>query len=95
MSDMKCPFCGKELDTGNYYVHCHNLHCNITVDMEGTEEMWEALIRAHNALNKAKDVLTHADWFFDGDYIVYAKDMHNEIKNTIREITEPKETTNA
>lgn len=44
MSDMKCPFCQQKLDTGNYYVHCHNPHCNTTVDMEGTEELWQALI---------------------------------------------------
>lgn len=53
MSDMKCPFCQQELDTGNYYVHCHNPHCNITVEMEGTEEMWLALIRTHKALELA------------------------------------------
>lgn len=53
-NDMKCPFCQQELDTGNYFVHCHNPHCNITVEMEGTEEMWEALIRTRKALDKAK-----------------------------------------
>lgn len=57
MSDMKCPFCQQELDTGNYYVHCHDPHCNITVGMEGTEEMWEALIRTRKALEVAKNAL--------------------------------------
>ena len=54
---MKCPFCQQDLETGNYYVHCHNPHCDITVDMEGTEEMWEALIRAHKALDVALNCL--------------------------------------
>ena len=54
MSNMKCPFCQQELDTGGYYVHCHNQHCNTTVEMEGTEEMWVALIRTRKALDKAK-----------------------------------------
>jgi hypothetical protein len=57
MSDMKCPFCHQDLETGNYYVHCHNPHWDITVDMEGTEEMWEALICAHKALDVALNCL--------------------------------------
>jgi hypothetical protein len=87
MSDIKCPFCHQDLETGNYYVHCHNPPCNITVDMEGTEEMWEALIRAYKALDVAKSTIIHADWFFDGDYNVDAKTMHNEIKCAIKGIT--------
>lgn len=50
---LKCPFCQQELETGNYYVHCHNPHCNPTVEMEGTEEMWLALIRTRKALEIA------------------------------------------
>ena len=38
------------------------------------------------ALNVAVDVLRHADWFFDGDYNVSTKDMHNEIRFTIKAI---------
>ena len=53
MSKLICPFCQQELDTGGYYVHCHNPHCNTTVEMEGTEEMWVALIRTRKALDKA------------------------------------------
>ena len=58
MSDMKCPFCQQELDTSNYYTRCHNPHCNITTEMEGTEEMWDALVRTRKALDIAVDVLT-------------------------------------
>jgi len=57
MSNMKCPFCQQELETGNYYVHCHNPHCNITVDMDGTEELREALIRTRKALYLAFEML--------------------------------------
>lgn len=57
MSEMKCPFCQQKLDAGNYYVHCHNPHCNTTVEMEGTEEMWTALIRTRKALVVAVDAL--------------------------------------
>lgn len=54
MSDMKCPFCQQELDTGNYFVHCHNPHCNTTVEMEGTEEMWQELIRTRKELEQSE-----------------------------------------
>ena len=62
MSNMKCPFCQQELDTSNYYTRCHNPHCNITTEMEGTEEMWVALVRTRKALEIAVDALKGIDW---------------------------------
>lgn len=53
MTELKCPFCGQELDTENYYIHCHNRHCDKTVYMEGNEELWQALIDANNKLDIA------------------------------------------
>ena len=38
-------------------------------------------------LEIAVDALSHTDWFFDGDYNVYTKDMHNEIKQALKQIT--------
>lgn len=58
MSDMKCPFCQQELDTSKYYVRCHNPRCNTTTEMEGTEEMWDALALTYKALRIAVDMLT-------------------------------------
>lgn len=55
-----CPFCKEELDTENYYVRCRNPHCNETTEMEGTEEMWQALIRRTNQLNIAITDIHHA-----------------------------------
>ena len=54
MSDMKCPFCGQELDTSNYYIRCHNPHCNTTVEMEGTEELWQERVRTRKALEQSE-----------------------------------------
>ena len=54
---LHCPFCGAELDTSNYYTRCRNPHCDITTEMEGTEEMWDALVRTRKALDVAVDAL--------------------------------------
>lgn len=56
-SKLKCPFCQQELDTSNYYTRCHNPHCNITTEMEGTEEMWDALVQTRKALELATKAL--------------------------------------
>lgn len=45
------------------------------------------LERTRKALDVAKDTIIHADWFFDGDYNVDTKTMHNEIKCAIKGIT--------
>lgn len=59
-SKLKCPFCGENLDAENYYVRCRNPHCNETAEMEGTEEIWQALIRRTNQLNIAITDIHHA-----------------------------------
>ncbi len=59
MSELKCPFCQQGLDTSKYYVRCHNPHCNTTIEMEGTEEMWDALALTHKALRIAVDTLKY------------------------------------
>ena len=56
-SKLKCPFCKEELDTENYYVRCRNPHCNTTTEMEGTEEIWQALIQAKQDLEIARQAL--------------------------------------
>ena len=52
-----------------------------------SEDLWQELIRTRKALDVAKDTIRHADWFFDGDYNIDAKTMHNEIKYAIKAIT--------
>ena len=79
---MKCPFCQRELrKIHTTYVICDN--CRIT----GEDKLWQELIRTRKALDIAKDTIRHAGWFFDGDYNVDAKTMHNEIKCAIKAIT--------
>jgi hypothetical protein len=99
MSDMKCPFCQQELDTGRYYVHCHNPECDITVEMEGTEEMWEALIRTRKALDVAVDALKEyanednwgigfTPWSEDGTRdALYTEDGYKKAKQALEQIT--------
>ena len=80
---MKCPFCHQDLETGNYYVHCHNPHCDITVDMEGTEEMWEALIRAYKALDDAKKCLMKIGYLNMSDHGLGSETMMTDWCKTV------------
>lgn len=54
MSDMKCPFCGHELTVYEYsaFTNVGFLPCE-KCRIEGTKEMWEALIRTRKALDVA------------------------------------------
>lgn len=60
MSDLKCPFCQQELGTENYYVHCRNPHCNTTVEMSGTEELWQELINERQHATDCQDLFIAA-----------------------------------
>ena len=96
MSDMKCPFCNRNLHKGEDGIYSHldyMTECKGRL-FDGSKAIWQELIRTRKALDIAKDTITHADWFFDGDYNIYHKDMHNEIKYAIKAITalEQKET---
>ena len=61
MSDMKCPFCQQELQEtfgiikqfwcSNYYNHTH------PINLQGTKELWQELIRTRKALDVAVDAL--------------------------------------
>lgn len=89
MSDMKCPFCQQELDTGNYFVHCHNPHCDITEEMEGTEEMWEALIRTRKALDVAVDAIKNATEYLGNQeplVDVMAMNLHTDLSKALEQI---------
>ena len=81
-----CPFCQQELrcdNTWNEVYMCRNPKCKHLLGY-GTKELWQALIDTKNKLDMTADVLRHADWFFDGDYNVSAKDMHNEVRFAIK-----------
>ena len=83
MSNMKCPFCQRGLN----YLAEDIYYCPNHQKYMGSKELWQELIRTRKALDVAKDTIRHADWFFDGDYNVDAKTMHNEIKYAIKAIT--------
>lgn len=92
MIDIKCPFCQQELREIYCYnvvmgYLCPNPDCKKAEKLKGNAEFWQELIRTRKALDVAKDTIRHADWFFDGDYNVDAKTMHNEIKYAIKAIT--------
>jgi len=86
MSNRKCPFCNGELVGTIGHPICRNQNC-VMCDDPMPQDLLEELIRTRKALDVAKDTIRHADWFFDGDYNVDAKTMHNEIKYAIKAIT--------
>ena len=52
------------------------------------QRLQDELDHTKKQLEIANYTLRHADWFFDGDYNVYAKDMHKEIKYAIKAISD-------
>ena len=55
MSDMKCPFCGKEIIKLNEVMY--GCVCDDTLDKYGTKELWQELITTRKALDAAKDAV--------------------------------------
>jgi len=100
MDKLKCPFCGDEMKLTSLYMDGNHRYshkyvgaliggkdrCPLdgeTLPLRALQEM----DRTRKALDVAKDTIRHTDWFFDGDYNVDAKTMHNEIKYAIKAIT--------
>ena len=55
MSDMKCPFCGKEIIKLNEVMY--GCVCDDTLDKYGTKELWQELITTRKALDVANAVI--------------------------------------
>ena len=87
--ELVCPFCNKKLEpigtSGQF--QCGTWGCDASFNFIATRDVWEYIERTRKALEIAKDTIRHTDWFFDGDYNVDAKTMHNEIKCAIKGIT--------
>lgn len=75
-SKLKCPFCQQELDTSKYYIRCHNPRCDTTAEMEGTEELWQELIRTRKALEIAVDALKSAHNYYE--YCIQSEDISRD-----------------
>ena len=57
MSDMKCPFCQQELQQtydGKQFWCSNYKNSTHPINMLGTKELWQELIRTRKALDKAK-----------------------------------------
>ena len=105
MSDMKCPYCGEKLQQtysfnpkqfwcSNYYDHKH------PINLQGTKELWQELIRTRKALDVAVDALKSAHDYYEyciqrdkdygGDDINWdctAMNMDNDISDALEQIT--------
>ena len=56
MSDMRCPFCGKQMyhPVGKPTWSCQNWDCLKSEGMIGNHVLWQELIRTCKVLDKAK-----------------------------------------
>ena len=61
MSDIKCPFCGRELGRKNINdIMCSNEKCvSWKGNFYGSEDLWQELIRTRKALAVSNEKLRH------------------------------------
>lgn len=83
----RCKKCGREYELFDGYGEYAKRWRKVEYWSPELHKLEQELIRTRKALDVAKDTIRHADWFFDGDYNVDAKTMHNEIKYAIKAIT--------
>lgn len=100
MSNMKCPFCGDEMKLTSLYMDGNHRYSHKYIGglnggkyrcpFDGETLPLRALQEIHHMhkmFEVAKNTMIHTDWFFDGDYNVDAKTMHNEIRCALKGIT--------
>ena len=83
MSELKCPFCGQELDTSNpQCVQCKNDYCHPSFLKYGSKELWQALIDtkkeldvAVSQLKKTRDYIEDCRYQETNCFLVDSKDM--------------------
>lgn len=83
MSDMKCPFCGKELQEDVGYDGDYSCP-NCTEPYFGSPELWQELIRTRKALDVAIRRLDQMTWGCDSTDAEY-------LLKEIKEITAPEQ----
>ena len=82
MTELKCPFCGEELDISNpQCVECKNDYCYPSV--YGSKELWQALIATKKKLDIAvetiRDVKNDPDTSQETtDYLAYRLEQINK-----------------
>ena len=86
MSDMKCPFCGEDLQEfggGDFPLlhYCDNINCNLYHIM-GQYTLWQELIRTRKALELATDTLC---WYDNNCDYVEARNTLDEIKTALEQ----------
>ena len=86
MSDMKCPFCNKQLQptlrqSDEYW--CENYDCPETsIKWVGSQKLWQELIRTRKALELATDTLC---WYDNNCDYVEARNTLDEIKTALEQ----------
>lgn len=74
MTELKCPFCGEELDISNpQCVECKNDYCYPT-SAYGSKDLWQALIDTKKKLDEAIDLLKMLYGDYNLDWAVVDSD---------------------
>lgn len=85
MSDMKCPFCGKQMyhPVGKATWSCQNWDCLKSEGMIGNHVLWQELIDTRKALETAVDALKYANKCIKGGCV----NWKTEIDKALEQIT--------
>lgn len=84
MTELKCPFCGQELDKDICgEMGCPNDKCKDSMFLIGTEELWQELIRTRKTLEIAVDALKYANKCIKGGCV----NWETEIDKALEQIT--------
>lgn len=99
MSELKCPFCGRELSEYDHFdrlLVCFNPQCEAVFtkkDFLGNKNLWQELIRTRKALDVAVDALkkytdASGNWWYGYEFQGKYKDYAGEYADkAIEEIT--------
>lgn len=87
MTELKCPFCRKQLvDRGYYDFMCPD-ECEGARRLNGGPELWEMFIRTRKALDVAKDKLDTVRQYHRGTAVIRPDDIAAYCDRAIEQIT--------
>ena len=84
MTELKCPFCQRELKYAEPFYMCRNPNCKRGI---GTKELWQELIRTRKALDVAVGAIDEILYLDSGKFCKEPAEMWKIAKSAKDEIT--------